>query len=165
MTIFKTRKLLLAACLTLLPRAGSPAGAVRSPVDYVNTVIGTPFAGFKKNLDGGGTMPCVGTPHAMTNFVAQTGENKLGRMMYVYEDNAIMGFMASHQPTVWMGDYGYVSVMPQIGGLKVLPEDRKLKFSHKDETARPHYYSVWMDSPEGGRIRGEIAAASRAGMF
>ncbi|MBU2574352.1 MAG: GH92 family glycosyl hydrolase [Elusimicrobia bacterium] len=134
-------------------------------VDYVNTVIGTPMAGFTKDLDGGGTMPCVGNPYAMTNFTAQTRENRMNRMPYVYEDPEIIGFMATHQPTVWMGDYGYVSVMPQVGKLRALPEERALKYSHDEETARPHYYSVSLDAGGGNKIRAEIAAASRAGIF
>ncbi|MEQ9581087.1 MAG: hypothetical protein RIM68_02850, partial [Arenibacter sp.] len=63
-------------------------------IDYVNPLIGTPSAGFMEGRDGGGTMPCVGTPFAMTNFVAQTRENKISEMPYVFEDNTIQGFMA-----------------------------------------------------------------------
>ncbi|MDX9880828.1 MAG: GH92 family glycosyl hydrolase [Prolixibacteraceae bacterium] len=136
----------------------------RQEVDYVNPLIGTPFAGFKEKLEGGGTMPCVGAPFAMTNFVAQTCENKMGRMIYVYEDSTVMGFTATHQPTVWMGDYGYVSVMPQIGQLKVLPEERALNFHHANEISKPHYYSVDMLTGDK-KIKGEIAAASRCGIF
>ena len=139
--------------------------AVTKPaVDYVNPIIGTAFAGFDKGLEGGGTMPCVNRPFAMSNFVAQTAENKMGRMVYVYEDSTVTGFTASHQPTVWMGDYGYVSVMPQTGTLKVLPKERALHYTHADEVAKPYYYSVKMQSPEGA-IRGEIAGASRCGIF
>ncbi len=86
--------------------------AKKLEVDYVNPLIGTAATGFAKGLDGGGTMPSVGPPFAMTNFVAQTGEHLMSRMNYFYEDDSIIGFLASHQPTVWMGDYGYVSVRP-----------------------------------------------------
>ncbi len=134
------------------------------PVDYVNPLIGTPFAGFHDHLEGGGTMPCVGWPFAMTNFVAQTDQNRIGRMPYVYEDSHIIGFTATHQPTVWMGDYGYVSIMPAIGKLKVLPYDRALPFSHTSEIAKPEYYAVTLDAGEDA-IKAEIAAASRCGMF
>ncbi|HAZ02863.1 MAG: hypothetical protein A2W90_17120 [Bacteroidetes bacterium GWF2_42_66] len=136
----------------------------KQEVDYVNPLIGTPFAGFNKDLEGGGTMPCVGTPFAMTNFVVQTCENRIGRMLYVYEDSTIMGFTATHQPTVWMGDYGYVSVMPQVGKLKVLPEERATAFSHSEEVSKPNYYSVVLNAG-GEKIKGEITAASRCGMF
>lgn len=133
-------------------------------VDYVNPLIGTSALGFSEGKDGGGTMPCVGPPFAMTNFVAQTRENKISEMPYVYEDTTIKGFMATHQPTVWMGDYGYVSVMPQIGELKLLPNDRALPFSHNNEISKPHYYAVTMKD-DRKEIKGEIAAASRCGMF
>jgi predicted alpha-1,2-mannosidase len=137
----------------------------KQEVDYVNPLIGTAATGFAKGLDGGGTMPSVGPPFAMTNFVAQTGEHLMSRMNYFYEDESIIGFLASHQPTVWMGDYGYVSVMPQIGNLKVLPKERALKFSHANEVSTPHYYSVLLDAENNQQIKGEIASASRCGIL
>ena len=162
--------LMLASAVTV--RAQKPADHTaahrnahsKQEVDYVNTIIGTPFAGFAEGLEGGGTLPAVGLPYAMTNFLAQTGENKMGRTSYVYEDTKIMGFLASHQPTVWMGDYGYVSVMPQVGPLRALPKERALAFDHADEVAKPYYYSVKMDAGGGQMIKGEIAAASRTGV-
>lgn len=149
---------ILSIGLQLLPAQGKMA------VDHVNPLIGTSALGFSEGKDGGGTMPCVGTPFAMTNFVAQTRENKISEMPYVFEDTSVKGFMATHQPTVWMGDYGYVSVMPQIGKLKLLPNDRALPFSHKNEESKSYYYSVTMDSGPK-QIKGEIAAASRCGIF
>ncbi|MEP7144339.1 MAG: GH92 family glycosyl hydrolase [Ferruginibacter sp.] len=137
----------------------------KQEVDYVNPLIGTAATGFEKGLDGGGTMPSVGPPFAMTNFVAQTGESKMSRMNYFYEDSSIIGFLASHQPTVWMGDYGYVSVMPQTGDLKLLPKDRALNFKHENEVATPYYYSVLLDAPSKANIKAEIAAASRCAIF
>lgn len=134
-------------------------------VDYVNPLIGTAMEGFMDGLDGGGTMPCVGTPFAMTNFVAQTQENKISKMPYAYEDKTIHGFMATHQPTVWMGDYGYVSVMPQTGKLKLLPKERAMPFSHENEIANPYYYAVTMGDKKTEEIKGEIVASSRCGMF
>jgi predicted alpha-1,2-mannosidase len=153
----------LFCCLSYL----SPAQSSRDKqeVDYVNTIIGTPFAGFAEGLEGGGTLPAVGRPYAMTNFLAQTGESKMGRTSYVYEDKKIMGFLASHQPTVWMGDYGYVSVMPQTGGLRLLPRERALPFEHASEVTKPYYYSVLLDAGGGQKIKAEIAAASRAAIF
>jgi predicted alpha-1,2-mannosidase len=164
--------LFLASFSLFFTTSAQPSGN-KIEADYVNTIIGTPFAGFAEGLEGGGTIPAVGRPYAMTNFLAQTGESKMGRTSYVYEDKTIMGFLASHQPTVWMGDYGYVSVMPQVGELKVLPADRALPFDHASEVTRPYYYSVLLGAGERqtqGRgahqtIKAEIAAASRAAIF
>jgi len=138
---------------------------LKQEVDYVNPLIGTAATGFAKGLDGGGTMPSVGPPFAMTNFVAQTGESKMSRMNYFYEDSSIISFLASHQPTVWMGDYGYVSVMPQIGDLKVLPKERILKYTHSNEVSTPYYYSVLLNAENNQNIKGEIASTSRCAIF
>jgi predicted alpha-1,2-mannosidase len=137
----------------------------KQEVDFVNPIIGTPFAGFEEGLQGGGTMPNVGLPHAMTNFMLQTHENKMSRMPYIYEDTAAIGFMATHQPTVWMGDYGYLSIMPEVGPLRLLPKDRATPFSHRTETATPYYYSVQLQASPTQQIRGEITASSRCGFF
>ena len=132
----------------------------KSAVDYVNPMIGTALKG------EGGTSPFVGTPFAMTKFMPQTRENKMGTMAYVYDDKSIMGFLASHQPTVWMGDYGYVSLMPQIGEkIKVLPEDRQIIFDHKQEKATPYYYSINLPSENKKNIKAEISAANRCALF
>jgi predicted alpha-1,2-mannosidase len=134
-------------------------------VDYVNPLIGSPFAGFAADLQGGGTTPLVGRPFAMTNFMLQTHENKMSRMPYIYEDTTVIGFIATHQPTVWMGDYGYVSVMPEVGALKLLPKERTVYFDHKTEISKPYYYSVDLKLPNHQKLKGEIAGASRCGMF
>lgn len=131
----------------------------KQEVDFVNCYIATA----KKN--DGGLAISVGPPFTMTNFSAQTCENKISKMYYVYEDTTILGFIASHQPTVWMGDYGYVSVMPQIGPLKTLPEQRKLAFNHSDEQVSPYYYSVKMKTNDKQSIKAEIAATERCGIF
>jgi predicted alpha-1,2-mannosidase len=163
------RAIYLSAIIAFLHNTGNAqtksTNTHRDEVDSVNPLIGTAATGFAKGLDGGGTMPCVNVPFAMTNFVAQTGENKMSRMTYQYEDKAVIGLMASHQPTVWMGDYGYVSVMPQIGKLRVLPKERVLAFDHKDEVAKPYYYSVKLKADKNTRIKAEIAGANTCGMF
>ncbi len=133
--------------------------AQKKEVDYVNSYIGS-----ARNKDGA-LMPTVGPPFAMTNFCAQTGENAISRMPYFYEDKQLIGFIATHQPTLWMGDYGYVSVMPQIGELKTLPKDRRLDFSHNEEKVSPYYYTVNLKTKENKTIKTEIASTSRCGIF
>ncbi len=151
------RKLLFLITLTIW---GAVTCFGKDAVDYVNPLIGTALKG------EGGTAPFVARPFAMTKFMPQTRENKMGTMAYVYDDKEIMGFLASHQPTVWMGDYGYVSLMPQIGEeIKVLPEDRKMVFDHSQERSTPYYYTVTLPVDNRKSIRGEIAAASRAALL
>src|SRR5271165_1085088 len=129
----------------------------RNAVERVNPYIGTGSG----KIGYGGTMPFVTPPFGMTDWTAQTRQNKLGVVSYKYEDTTISGFMGTHQPAIWMGDYGYVTLMPEIGALKTTPEARKLAYQHSDEIAHPDYYSVWMDAGDSKRIRAEMTATER----
>src|ERR1700736_2224641 len=131
--------------------------AERDAVSYVNPLIGTQ----KSAIGYGGTMPFVSPPFGMTNWTPQTRQNKISVTSYNYGDSTISGFMGTHQPAIWMGDYGYVTLMPEIDTLKTNPEDRKLPFAHTDEIVRPDYYSVWMNAGGSRKIRTEMTATER----
>ena len=131
------------------------------PVSYVNPLIGTK----KSKIGYGGTMPFVSPPFAMTNWTPQTRQNKISVTSYEYDDAAITGFIGTHQPAIWMGDYGYITLMPQVGELRTAPEARGLAFSHNDEVARPDYYAVSLRLAGGGRIRAEMTATERCAYF
>jgi predicted alpha-1,2-mannosidase len=140
----------------VITQAQSPAQS-NELIDKVNLYIGTGSG----KIGYGGTMPFVTPPFGMINWTPQTRQNRLSIVSYKYEDNAISGFMGTHQPAIWMGDYGYITLMPEIGPTNLALEDRKLPFSHKDEIAHPDYYSVQMDAGHSKRIRGEITATER----
>jgi predicted alpha-1,2-mannosidase len=127
------------------------------PVDWVNTYIGT-GGGSQIGPDYGGTMPLVTTPFGMTNWTPQTRQNRISVSSYAYEDNTISGFIGTHQPAVWMGDYGYVTLMPQLGPLQTTVEYRQMPFSHADEVTTPYYYSVKMGADPARRIFAEMTA-------
>src|SRR5579864_5910347 len=125
-------------------------------VDWVNTFIGT--GGSANGPDYGGTMPLVSTPFGMTNWTAQTRQNRISVTSYAYEDGAISGFIGTHQPAIWMGDYGYVTLMPETGSIKPTVEYRRLPFTHRDEVSTPYYYSVKMGPDPAHRIAAELTA-------
>ncbi len=130
----------------------------QEPIEEVNPMIGT--TGPTEN-DYGGMIPGVTTPFGMTHWTAMTRENKISVYSYNYSDKTIQGFLGTHQPAIWMGDYGYVSLMPSSGELKT---SRKLPFDHWDETSAPNYYSVKMD--DGGKpLKVEMTATTRAGFL
>jgi predicted alpha-1,2-mannosidase len=110
-------------------------------------------------------MPFVVPPFGMTDWTAQTRQNKLGGVSYKDDDRTISGFMGTHQPAIWMGDYGYVTLMPEVDELKTTPEERALGFRHEEEVARPDYYSVKMDAGRGRAIRTEMTATSRCALL
>ena len=142
---------MLVAVVVTVARAHAlePAGNGGSPVDWVNTYIGTGGGG----SDYGGTMPFVTTPFGMTNWTAQTRENRISVSSYAFEDNTISGFIGTHQPAIWMGDYGYVTLTPEVDAVKIAPDARKLPFRRSDEITTPQYYircRSWTRGAHGG---------------
>src|SRR6201985_3458296 len=144
------------------PLLNSAALAVdRDLVSYVNPLIGSQ----KSAIGYGGTMPFVTPPFGMTNWTPQTRQNKISVVSYNYDDTTISGFIGTHQPAIWMGDYGYVTVIPQVGDLRTTPESRKLTYSHGSEKARPDYYGVSLDAGAHGTIQAEKTATERCSML
>ena len=135
------------------------ACACADPVDWVNSYIGTASG----PIGYGGTMPFVTEPFGMTNWTPQTRQNSVSVVSYNYADPTISGFMVTHQPAIWMGDYGYLTLMPEIGSLKISPTARQLRFSHTNETAHPYGYSVWLQAEDGRRIHAEMTGTARCG--
>ena len=151
--------LLLAYLFCALSCALSAQETTKSPVDWVNPYIGTAGPG----SDYGGTMPLVTTPFGMTNWTAQTRQNKISVSSYHYGDSTISGFIGTHQPAIWMGDFGYVTLVPELDEIKTAPEARKLSFTHADEKATPYYYWVLMKTPDSREIKAEITATDHCG--
>jgi predicted alpha-1,2-mannosidase len=135
------------------------ACAKAEPIDWVNLYIGTGSG----PIGYGRTMPYVVPPFGMTSWTPQTRQNKQGGVSYKYEDTSISGFMGTHQAALWMGDYGYLTMMPEIDNLKTAPAERQLPFTHVDETVAPDYYSVSMDAGQSRKIKTEITATAHCG--
>jgi predicted alpha-1,2-mannosidase len=146
---------LFAFCL--LPVA--TACAQTDAVSWVNPYIGSGSG----PIGYGGTMPFVVPPFGMTDWTPQTRQNKISVTSYKYEDTTISGFIGTHQPAIWMGDYGYVTVMPEVGELKTTPDARKLAFTHDDEVTHPDFYSVKLHTADGKLIKAEMTATERCG--
>src|SRR5437588_4975589 len=132
----------IGALLVLLSLPALSVAQSKTPVDWVNPYIGTAGPG----SDYGGAMPLVTTPFGMTNWTAQTRQNFISASSYNYGDTTISGFIGTHQPAIWMGDFGYVTIVPELDEIKTSPEGSKLKFTHADEQTTPYYYSVTMSA-------------------
>ncbi|MFV0376333.1 MAG: GH92 family glycosyl hydrolase [Mangrovibacterium sp.] len=129
-----------------------------SPVDQVNILMGTDSE-FK--LSNGNTYPAIAMPWGMNFWTPQT--NKMGDgWTYGYDADKIQGFKQTHQPSPWINDYGQFSLFPETGELKLKGEERASWFSHKAETARPYYYSVYLADYD---VVTEITPTERAAMF
>lgn len=128
------------------------------PVDYVNTLMGTDSE-FK--LSNGNTYPAIALPWGMNFWTPQTAKMGDG-WVYGYDANKIQGFKQTHQPSPWINDYGQFSLFPMTGELKIVGEERASWFSHKAETAKPHYYKVYLADYD---VTTEITPTERAAMF
>jgi predicted alpha-1,2-mannosidase len=155
--VMKIAAALVALALTALPCVA----AEKDALSYVNPLVGTQ----KSAIGYGGTMPFVTPPFGMINWTPQTRQNKISVVSYNYDDTRISGFIGTHQPAIWMGDYGYVTVIPQVGKLRTTPEARELAYSHASETARPDYYRVSLDAGTDRQIQAEMTATERSSYF
>ena len=143
--------------------AASQAGAqtvdkVGDPVEWVNPLMGTMS---KPELSNGNTYPAIAVPWGMNFWTPQTGKMGNG-WAYTYDADKIRGFKQTHQPSPWMNDYGQFAIMPVTGSKRFDQDARASWFSHKSETAKPYYYSVYLADAD---VTTEIAPTERAAQF
>jgi len=106
---------------------------------YVNPQIGT--SGTTPNGNGG-MIPSVSPPFGMTRWTAQTRENFISQCPYNDLDSHIHGFQATHQPAIWMGESGQVVLVPGVGEVRPLFEERGHVFAKGDERSSAFLYEV-----------------------
>lgn len=131
---------------------------IHEPVDFVNPLMGSDS---KPDLSNGNTYPAIALPWGMNFWTPQTGKMGDG-WIYTYSADKIRGFKQTHAPSPWMNDYGQFSIMP-VTGKPVFNEDERASwFSHKSETVKPYYYSVYLADYD---ITTEITPTERAAFF
>lgn len=133
-------------------------GKIDDPVELVNPLMGSQS---KPDLSNGNTYPAVAVPWGMNLWTPQTGKMGNG-WAYTYDADKIRGFKQTHQPSPWMNDYGQFSIMPVTGKLKFDEDSRASWFSHKSETSKPYYYSVYLADAD---VTTEITPTERAAQF
>lgn len=125
---------------------------------YVNPLMGTMS---KYTLSSGNTYPAIAMPWGMNFWTPQTGKMGDG-WVYTYTADKIRGFRQIHQPSPWINDYGQFSIMPVTDKPVFDEEERASWFSHKTETAKPYYYSVYLADHD---VVAELSPTSRAAIF
>lgn len=134
----------------------------QEPIDHVNMFIGSTG---DHSTEYGGTTPSVSEPYGMTQWCAVTRINGISKTMYHYNDQYLLGFMATHQPAIWMGDYGFFTLMPQADKLKIKPEERAVKLERSNETATPYFYEITYTDNQAHAITTQFTATSRCSFF
>jgi len=96
----------------------------------------------------------------MTNWTAQTRENRISVSSYAFEDNTISGFIGTHQPpSGWR--LRYVTLTPTTTSNCRGKPQAAVSPQRRDHVAR--YYSVLMDAGASRQIRTEITAPTTVG--
>ena len=129
--------------------------------DMVNPFVGTDAHGH--------TFPGAVVPFGMIQVSPATRlEGWDGCSGYHYSDDTLYGFVHTALSGTGVSDYGDVLVMPFTGSpcltngtLPDHPCSYASPFSKESESARPGYYSVFLDKPG---VLAELTASTRAGM-
>ncbi|MEJ2113131.1 MAG: glycoside hydrolase family 92 protein, partial [Flavobacteriaceae bacterium] len=126
--------------------------------DFVNPLMGTDS---NYSLSNGNTYPAIATPWGMNFWTPMTSKMGDG-WTYKYGDNKIRGIKQTHQPSPWINDYAAFSLMAVTGKLKFQEDERESWFSHKAETVKPYYYSVYLADYD---VIAEVTPTERASQF
>ncbi|TYJ52195.1 hypothetical protein B9479_007210 [Cryptococcus floricola] len=127
---------------------------------WVNVNLGN--GGPEPNLSGG-MIPAISTPFGMTRWTPQTRANYVSMCPYNQTDTKLHGFIATHQPAIWMGESAPLEISPSLATTpQVLFADRALPFERSEEYASVNYYRNLLKD-EGGRVEVELTASSRVG--
>ena len=102
-----------------LPLLVAAAQAITAPVDYVNLLAGSFTRG--DVFSTGNTLPLVGRPWGFNHWALQTND---GRSAWWFNgnDHEFKWIRCTHQPSPWIGDYGWFMVGPQMGDLLLLQQ-------------------------------------------
>jgi predicted alpha-1,2-mannosidase len=120
--------------------------AQKSPVNYVNPLLGTATLWDAKDLGyvpthrawGAEVFPGSSLPNAMVQLTPVTQFHSGSG--YQYEDTVIYGF-AHTSKGHW--NLCNIPLMPATG--KIAADDYRSAFSHKNESAHPGYYQVYLE--------------------
>jgi predicted alpha-1,2-mannosidase len=128
------------------------------PVDYVDPFIGS---GGHGHVFVGANVPYGAVQAGPSNFFK--GWDWCSG--YNYRDSVIIGFPQLHLSGTGIGDLGDCLIMPYMGEVKLQKGKETERysgyashFSHKNESAKPGYYSVLLDDYN---IRVELTASER----
>ena len=135
------------------------AHADSQPLDYVRATTGT-INSF--SLSSGNVYPAICRPWGGPMWAPVTKPGHKEGWFYDYTGRDFYGLRLTHQPSPWMNDFGQVTVTPFAGDGKNDMKDLRSCFSHKSETIRPDFYSVYLGDWD---IRLEATAAKRAAVF
>ncbi len=125
------------------------------------------------------TTPGVTTPNGFNFYTPVTNPNDK-QLPYMYQlagnNNTFDSMSVMHVPSNWIGSWGTWQFMVNtsidtsdgmalVGSDDIGPDSRKARFSHDNETANAHYYSVTFDKGSAAsNVRFEITPTSHGAL-
>jgi len=114
-----------------LPAARSAAPMTGDPVDCVNPLSGT---NGDAEFSRGNTVPAIVAPFGMTTWAPQTDGSV--SPFYQMKHARFEGIRATHQPSIWVRDYGNFLIMPVVGPWQGSSKDRASDFRRLQSTRK-----------------------------
>ena len=146
--------------LVLLVGCVALAASAKNSVGYVDPLIGTE----SRRADAANAaamQPFVGVPFGMWQWTAMTQLSELGKVSYDDSCKRFLGFIGTRQPAPWMGEYGQISLMPQVGEADCDYQTRGVEFDKEKSVFTPYSCSVVLKNG----IVGEVTGTSRTAMM
>lgn len=112
---------------------------------FTDTRIGTDS---KREFSNGNTLPLVGVPHGTNYFAVQSNVDKNEWWFNPNEDN-FKGFRLTHQPSPWMGDYSYLTILP-------FALEKNIKYDTTSSIFRPNYNKIIYEDGSIAEITNDI---------
>ncbi|HUN86391.1 MAG TPA: GH92 family glycosyl hydrolase [Terracidiphilus sp.] len=142
----------LAAVSTMLVTEASPAGSQPAPnvnhapdpagpsslADMVNVLQGTDST---FEFSRGNTLPIAAMPFGMAHWTMQSYVDT--PWMFHPEARRIQGFRCTHQLSPWLDDYGFATILPFRGNIRLDASSRSS--SYRPEDARLTPYSLRLE--------------------
>ncbi|MBE6396107.1 MAG: glycoside hydrolase family 92 protein [Lentisphaerae bacterium] len=133
------------------------AGMATEPLDWVDPMIGTQTG----KGEGGGMMPMTGTPFGSIQWVPMSRRTEVGRVSFECAGiTNFLGFIATRQPAICMGDWGHFSLMPRVGAVECDFSKRGAVSSMEQLDSTPYRAEI-----TAGGVRTVMSATSRAALF
>lgn len=123
-------------------------------LEYVDPLIGTEGEG----SEYGGLMPYIGVPFGSAQWTPMTRLNDVSCLSYNAADTLLLGFIASRQPAIWMGDWGQVSFMAQ-------KEDALTDYADRGLRIESEKYTPYSGNVTAGGISTRFAALDHSSVF
>lgn len=133
------RVFLEAACLVM-------AASIQNPEEFPHLLTGAYTEGQK--FSTGNTLPLVGRPWGFNHFCPQTSDGKTS-WWFNGASHQFRWLRITHQPSPWIGDWGWVVFGPQMGGRV---DDPVMFWNPWGARFKPHVFDATL-GPDNMRIQ------------